>query len=336
MKQSVIPHTDEQSRLLVNMAQYYEAWIDAERTLASLPYGMTWKTTSGKDYLCRILDRRGNATSLGPRSARTEAMLTDYRAGKAEAEANRDGAAEKLDEGGRLYRALRLPMIPAEAAAILREADRRGLLGKHLLAIGTNAVPAYCVEAAGRIVDAPDETQDFDMAWIAIETGSNASPVWAMLKSVDPTYTINTERPFQARNARAFEFDLLAAPSTLMGMGRRDKPQPVALPEQEWLLKGRHVSHVVVGRDLSPARLVVPDPRWFALQKLWLSDQGKRNPLKRGKDHRQGIAILDAVWETMPQYALDVNFEAEIPDELRPYYDRWKSRDDRAQPSRRW
>ena len=336
MSQSVILFTDEQSRLLVNLAQYYEAWIDAERTLASLPYGMAWKTTSGKDYLCRIHDRKGNATGLGPRSARTEAILTDYRTRKAEADTNRAGAAVKLDEAARLYRALRLPMIPAEAAAILREADRRAMLGSQLLAIGTNAVPAYCIEAAGRIVDAPDETQDFDMTWIAIELGSNASPVWAMLKSVDATYTVNTERPFQARNARAFEFELLAAPSTIAGMGRRDLPRPTTLPEQEWLLRGRHVSQVVVGRDLSPARLVVPDPRWFALQKLWLSAQEKRNPLKRGKDGRQGIAILDAVLETMPQYSLDASFEAEIPDELRPHYDRWKSRDGRPQPSRRW
>jgi hypothetical protein len=336
MYQSIVPFTDEQSRLLVNLEQFYEAWIDAERTLANLPYGMIWKTTSGKDYLCRVLDRKGNATGLGPRSARTEAMLADYRRRKSDAETNRDGAAAKLDEAGRLYRALRLPMIPAEAAAILREADRRRLLGSHLLAIGTNAVPAYCIEAAGRIVDAPDETQDFDMTWIAIEADLRASPVWAMLKSVDSTYTINTERPFQARNARAFEFELLAAPSTLPGMGRRDQPRPTALPEQEWLLKGSHVSHVVMGRDLSPARLVVPDPRWFALQKLWLSDQEKRNPLKRGKDSRQGNAILDAVWETMPQFALDATFESEIPDELRPYYDRWKSRDGRSRPARHW
>ncbi len=86
----------------------------------------------------------------------------------------------------------------------------------------------------------------------------------------DPSYTVNTERPFQARNAKAFEFELLAAPSRLP-VGKRDQPKPVPLPEQEWLLPGRYVDQVVVARDGSPARLVVPDPRWFALQKLWLA-----------------------------------------------------------------
>ena len=242
MFQTIRPFTDDQARLLVNLAQYYDTWIEAERLLASLPYHMIWKTQSGKDYLVQLNDRKGNSTGLGPRSADTEAVMAAYRDRKTAAEASHDGATAQLEETSRLYRAARLPMIPAEAAAILREADRRSLLGTHLLAIGTNAVPAYCIEAVGRIVDAPEETQDFDMAWIAIASEPSASPVWAMLKTVDPTYTINTERPFQARNARAFEFELLAAPSTLPGMGRRDQPRPTALPEQEWLLKGRHVS----------------------------------------------------------------------------------------------
>lgn len=337
MSPSVTPFSDEQSRLLVNLAQHYEAWIAAERAIGAMPYGMRWKTSAGREYLARILDRAGNATSLGPRSPETEAVLAEHQARKAAAEAARDGAADRLAEDARLYRALLLPQIPGEAAAILREADRRALLGTHLLAIGTNAVPAYCIEAGGRIRGVPDETDDFDMAWVALSADPGTSPVLAMLKAVDPTYTVNTERPFQARNAKAFEFELLAAPSRLRGMGRRDQPRPVPLMEQEWLLHGRPVSHVVVARDGSPGRLVVPDPRWFALQKLWLSAQDKRNPLKRGKDERQGLAILDAVAEAMPHYPLDAGFEAEIPPEIAPHYARWQAaHGERPRPARRW
>jgi hypothetical protein len=215
-------------------------------------------------------------------------------------------------------------MIPAEAAQILREADRRALLGTHLLVIGTNAVPAYFVEAGGRIMNASAETRDFDLAWSAEHADDRDNPVWAMLKSVDGTYTVNTERTFQARNAKAYEVELLVAPSRAKTMGRNVRPSPVPLHEQEWLLKGRFVSRVVVARDATPARLVVPDPRWFALQKLWLSEQPKRNPLKRDKDAKQGIALLDAVAEGMPQFRMDQTFEAQIPAELDPYYRRWK------------
>jgi hypothetical protein len=190
--------------------------------------------------------------------------------------------------------------------------------------IGTNAVPAYFIEASGRIMNAPAETNDFDLAWTANEGDEQDNPVWAMLKSVDGTYTVNTERPFQARNSKAYEVELLVAPSKASTMGKRDRPKPVPLHEQEWLLRGRFVTHVVVGRDATPARLTVPDPRWFALQKLWMSRQDKRNPLKRTKDAKQGMALLSVIRDYMPLFKLDGAFEDDLPDELRSLYAEWK------------
>lgn len=121
-----------------------------------------------------------------------------------------------------------------------------------------------------------------------------------MLKAVDPTFTINNERDFQARNAKAYEVELLVAPSRANTLGAKDRPRPVPLPEQGWLLLGRLVDQVIGCRDGSPARIVTPDPRWFALHKLWMSAQAKRNPLKRPKDRTQGLALLDAVATAMP------------------------------------
>jgi len=109
-------------------------------------------------------------------------------------------------------------------------------------------------------------------------------------------------------------------------MPRNDQPQPFPLPEQEWLLNGVPVDRVVVCRDGQPARIVAPDPRWFALQKLWLSAQAKRDALKRPKDFKQGVALLDAIQETMPQYPLDAAFEAVLPAPLLAPYEKWKAR----------
>jgi hypothetical protein len=144
-----------------------------------------------------------------------------------------------------------------------------------------------------------------------------------MLKAVDATFTINSERDFQARNAKAYEVELLVAPSRAATLGGGDRPKPVPLPEQEWLLLGHPVDHVIGCRDGSPARIVAPDPRWFALHKLWMADQDKRNPLKRPKDRAQGLALLDAVAQAMPHYRLGADFAAELPSELAPYYAAW-------------
>lgn len=114
------------------------------------------------------------------------------------------------------------------------------------------------------------------------------------------------------------------APSRAGTLSGRDQPRPIPLPEQEWLLLGRPVDQVIGCRDGSPARIVAPDPRWFALHKLWMSQQAKRNPLKRPKDRKQGLALLDAVAEAMPHYPLDAAFEAAIPSELQGCFDNWQ------------
>jgi hypothetical protein len=216
-------------------------------------------------------------------------------------------------------------MLASAAGPILREADRRDLLGSHFLVVGTNAMVAYAIEAGGFIREAPDETDDFDLAWTAQESEADERVVWDMLKAVDETFTVNLERSFQARNAKAYEVEILAAPSRASTMAKTDRPRPVPLMEQEWLLFGRPVDRVVLCRDGTPARIVAPDPRWFALQKLWLGKQAKRSPLKRPKDLKQGAALLSAVKEAMPQYALDAEFKRSIPKLLVPFYKAWKS-----------
>lgn len=322
----VYPFSDEQARLLINIRQQYEVWMEAERTLAALPYNLIRKEVGDYSYLYEVRDRANNARSLGPWSEEQAARLEAYRESKALWQQRRGGAKERLDESCRQYRALRLPMLASAAGAILREADRRGLLGEKLLVVGTNAMPAYHIEAAGMIRDIPDETQDCDLAWTGTEIEEDRQPIWEMLKAVDSTFTINTERSFQARNAKAYEVEILAAPSRIGTIFRTDRPMPIPLPEQEWLLNGDPVDHVVVCRDGQPARIVAPDPRWYALQKLWMARQPKRNPLKRPKDLKQGMLLLDAVRQAMPQYPLDPGFEQQMPGELAPYYDEWAKR----------
>jgi hypothetical protein len=332
---AVTPYSDEQARALVNVRQRYEVWMEVERVLARLPYDMRRKEVSGHAYLYEIHDRGGNGTSLGPWSAKNEARFTAYRAEKQNARTRRDTTKALLDESGRLARALRLPMLASAAGPILREADRRLLLGSTLLVVGTNTMAAYANEAGGVITTMPEETEDFDMAWTENGTGEGGQVLWQLLKAVDPTFTINTERTFQARNAKAYEVEILVAPSRAGTMARTDRPRPVPLPEQEWLLEGRFVDQVVVCRDGSPARIVAPDPRWFALHKLWMSQQAKRNPLKRRKDMTQGRLLLEAVAEAMPHYPLDSAFEASLPGELAPYFLQWH--ENRAGPAEpRW
>jgi hypothetical protein len=315
--------SDEQSRLLVNLRQRYEAWVVNERARAALPYDLRRKTVGEYEYLYQIHDRSGNGKSLGRMDVAREAEFQAYREQKAELKERGALLNTSLAESAALYRALRLPLLSSDAGPILRECDRRDLLGSHLLVVGTNAIAAYMIEANG-FIHLPDETEDFDLAWVASEQEDSGQTVWQMLKTVDATFTINSERDFQVRNARAYEVELLVAPSRAGTLSDRDQPRPIPLPEQEWLLLGRPVDQVVGCRDGSPARIVAPDPRWFALHKLWMSEQTKRNPLKRPKDRKQGLALLDTVAEAMPHYPIDEAFEAAIPPDLQAIFENWQ------------
>lgn len=319
---------DEQLRVAANLRQYYDAWLDAARSLRALGRGyLGWKTIGGKQYLYST-DTTGQGTSLGPRSAESEAALADWQATRNELNGRLQGAQAQLRTTGALYRSLRLGVIASPAAAILREADLRSMLGSELLVVGTSAMAAYELEAGSRFAVGMDATEDFDLAWaaepreaVALVKGLRA-PVLSLLKAVDDTYVVNTERPFQARNRNAYEVEVLLAPSLQAGYPSTEALRPLPLPEQEWLLQGRRVDQVVCARDGTAARVIAPDPRWFALHKCWLADKPSRNTLKAPKDRRQGEALLAAIREFMPHYPLDTAFAQTLPRELIPYLER--------------
>jgi hypothetical protein len=150
--------------------------------------------------------------------------------------------------------------------------------------------------------------------------------LFAVLQSLDSTYRINKQRPYQAVNDAGYEVKLLAAPST--------HPLPVnagfdpmaSLIEQEWLLQGRPISVVVATLRGRTSPLYVPDPRWMALHKLWLADKPERRASKKDKDRRQGWVLMDACRYFLGgSHPLNIDFVLELPGELRPLFDAWSA-----------
>jgi hypothetical protein len=332
MKDNSFIFNDEQRRVALNLAQFYDAWMASRRNLDAMKYGYAWKKVSGREYLYRVLDRTGNAKSEGARSPATENTYARFQETKAAEQAREAGARTQIQIASAIYRRLKMPVISTQAARILREADARSMLGATLMVIGTNAMAAYELEAGAFVARGLAGTEDFDLAWTGGTALGLLSPaespqqnsVLGMLKSVDSTYTVNVERTFQARNAAAYEIELCIAPSRAAGYPASERLRPIPMAEQETLLLGQAVDHVVCGLDGSPARIVAPDPRYFALHKLWLSGQAKRTPGKRPKDAAQGKALLDSVARHMPQYPLDGAFAAALPDDLQPLYAAWQ------------
>jgi hypothetical protein len=103
----------------------------------------------------------------------------------------------------------------------------------------------YEIEARVRFATAAgvDSTLDFGMTWVAAEArqttlaavGAAPRTLLDVMKRVDSTYTVNTERNFQARNASGYEVELLLPMSLAGTLPRNETLFPFALPEQDWL-----------------------------------------------------------------------------------------------------
>ncbi len=333
-KSDFTPFSRDSQRVSANLEQIYTAWLDARRQLEALPVSMYWAAKDNTDYLHIKNASTENGTSIGPRSPETETQLAEFTKNKEELKARVGSFDAVISERAGLYRRLRLPSLPDRQAEILRKLDIEELLGNDLLVVGTNAFVAYELFIGAKLPTGNEETEDFDLAWcrgskVSLATQLRRTPaktktLFSVLKSIDSSYRISPRKPYQAVSSDGYEVELLAAPST-HPLPKNEAFDPMAsLIEQEWLLKGTAISVVVATVRGRAAPLVVPDPRWMALHKLWLSDKPERRADKKDKDRRQGIVLLDAVrFFLQASHPLNMDFVLELPEELRHHFDQW-------------
>ncbi len=333
-KSDFTPFSSDSQRVSANLEQIYRAWLDARRQLDAMPVSMYWAAKDDTDYLYLKSSSNDNGASVGPRSSDTEKKLAEFTQTKDELKARIQSFDTVIQERAGLYRRLRLPSLPDRQAEILRKLDIEELLGNDLLVVGTNAFVAYELFVGAKLPTGNEETEDFDLAWcrgskvslatLLGNTPTKTKTLFGVLKSIDSSYRISPRKPYQAVSSDGYEVELLAAPST-HPLPKNEAFDPKAsLIEQEWLLQGTAVSVVVATIRGRVAPLVVPDPRWMALHKLWLADKPERRADKKDKDRRQGNVLLDAArYFLQTSHPLNIDFVLELPEELRHHFNQW-------------
>lgn len=302
----------DEDRLLVELADLYDVWVDARRRLYA--GRLRWRPVNGTDYLLRIAHGQSNGTSLGARSKETERLFE----ASAEDEAQAKATWERLQLKGRLLKAARVPMITDVAGEALRALDCAGLLGPSLRVVGSTVLPAYALAAGVKADPLLHATEDMDVSWVGDPLPPDAgAPVLAALKRADGTWTVNQERTFQLRNRHGDLLDVLVAPSMAARFPRTEAIRAIPTEGQEDLLGGVPLERVVLDSAGLPARVVAPDPRLFALHKLRLAQTPGRRVEKARKDVLQARAVLGWVTEHMPEYPLDRAFVRGLPSHLR-------------------
>ena len=282
------------------MRQVFEAWHHVHQDLQHRFAGsVRWVTRRGHDYLHRKIGERER--SLGRRSPETEQAIAAFLSGRTEAKDRASRLAARLDELAPVNRALRLGRVPRVFARILRRLDEQGLLGTHLLVVGTHALFAFEAAAGVQLRSGLLATSDGDLLWDARQRLSLLLPearregVLALLQRVDHSFQMRAPGDFRAFNSDGFWVDLIrpedrtffaTSARATVGENAADlRPSPIH--GLEWWLNVPRWEAVVVGEDGYPVRMATIDPRAFALHKLWLAQQPQRDPVKAARDRAQ-------------------------------------------------
>jgi len=87
-------------------------------------------------------------------------------------------------------------------------------------------------------------------------------------------------------------------------VGSGDDLMAAEIKNLQWLISAPKFDQVVIGEDGFPAAMVVPDPRAFAVHKLWLSSQKDRGAVKKKRDRSQALAVCKLILQYMPEFEI--------------------------------
>ena len=319
----------EQRRQMIDTQQVFEAWraarLERDRRFKG---GMRWGKRNGAEYLLRKAGR--GESSLGRRSADTEASYEAFKQGQ-KANAERLGhLAQRLDELAPINRAMGLGRMPVLGARILRRCDEAGLLGEHLFVVGTNALFAYEAVAGVIVESGLLATGDIDLLYdarrsltLAVE-GVRQEGLIGLLRRVDESFAPLRPRSFRATNQDGYMVDLIRPePKDVFRDRRRaamsdlpDDLEGAAIFGLDWLINAPKIEAVPLDERGYPVLVVAIDPRAFALHKAWLSRRPDREPLKAKRDIEQAKAAAVVVQRYLGQ-SFDAPTLAALPAAMR-------------------
>lgn len=289
--------SNEQRRQLIDAQQVYQSWRQNSEALSGLGT-LRWQVSKGQRYLYEV--HEGVRKSVGRETPTLIQRKAKHDENRQELQRLVKGLTTRLNEMAPVNRALRLNRVPNIAAGIIRELDREGLLGSHIIVAGTNALYAY--EAATGTVLGSEHvaTGDADLLWdtrqslLLAATGIRPQGIMGLLRRVDPTF--RADYGLVAANSQGYVVDLLC-PETddLKSITPANDLEPTQIAGVEWLLASPRQTEIVIAQDGWPLQMIVPEPRTFALHKLWVSRRADRQAIKKPRDAAHARVVAELV-----------------------------------------
>jgi hypothetical protein len=304
------------SRQYIDAVSVFEALEEALEEAAHVRGGMYWHAgppaSPDSKYLVRTTPA-GAETSLGARTAETEAIYARFTQRKRESVERVSGLQAALVQQQRLNRALRVGRVePLVVALLARLASTR--LSEHFRVVGTHALYAYEAAAGVRLDAETLATRDIDLLWdtrkriiFSTQLARVSTSMLGVLKKVDATFRIRKSQKYTAVNKDGFEVDIIRREQA------EDDPHPIKLSNEDddfWVAQARRAnvlldspgfSAVIVASNGSMARMNTVHPATLVAFKRWMSTQTEREAMKRRRDALQADAVQELLEKYLPQ-----------------------------------
>ena len=305
---------EQQKRQLIDAEMLHAALEQIEAEAIRYRGSMFWRKQDGGQYLIS-LSAHSRQRSLGPASPENELKYQKFTQRKTEVEVRLKLLRVEADEVKRMNKALRIGRTPDILIDVLNAMMRYGV-AEHFLVVGTHALFAFETAAGVRLPNDVMATQDADLLF---DTGKRAAFVEVMkdrqmsflgiLKKVDKTSERDDLDNHTARNASGYEIDLIRRfppdPEDTTEHPLQLTPEdgdlwPVRASMGQKLLSVPRFDQVVVGINGGMARMRTVHPLDFARIKRELSQELRRDPLKKTKDLAQADMIETLVRDCLP------------------------------------
>lgn len=327
--------SNEQRRQLIDIQQVYAPFREAERQFLHSYDGkyagsMRWVKRNGTEYLYRKI--RNVEKSLGPKSPETERIKADYIRQRSALRVRLNTLRERLEAMAPVNKALRLNRVPSIAAKIISALSDTGLLGKHLVVVGTNSLYAYEARAGVLFSSELVATGDADFLFDARRTlklalhEARAAGVIGILQKIDRSFSTGAMYGYSATNDAGYIVELICPEDPAFMRSQTSAAvsdvagdlEPMPIEGLRWLVNAPKIEETVIGEDGMPLTMVCVDPRVFALHKMWVSKQPSRSPLKRRRDEAQARAVA-ALCESHLQLQFDAKDLTALPESIRAF-----------------
>jgi len=197
--------------------------------------------------------------------------------------------------------------------------------------VGTNALYAYEVLGGVTFSSGATATGDIDLLVddrnrlkLLTEDDGRIGLTRLIQSKVDRTFRPRGPKDFRLTNDRGYMIEFIRPEPRPFHRNmpgaiplERGDVEPAPIMGLQWLVNSPAVDVVVPDERGFPAPMRCPDPRYWALHKLWLAEREDRDPLRKRRDSEQADILFRLIGERIPYLPFDASLRESVPAALR-------------------